>query len=171
METTHTDAATAQPERRETSSTVVGIQAGVLGAAVIAVFFLSVDLAAGRQPMWTPGALGSAVFLGESPPVDAEPEPVLVLAYTAAHGTFFLAAALMSAFALLQRERVGPTTALVLFGILFAVFEAMILGFLKLAAPSLLATFGIWNVTFANLLASAAMVGLFVWTVPRLGRP
>ena len=50
---------------------VAGAAAGALGALVIAVFFLVVDLAV-RQALWTPSALGAALFLG---PDDLPAEP------------------------------------------------------------------------------------------------
>ena len=75
-----------------------GIEAGVAGAAVVAVFFLVVDWLAGR-PLWTPHALGSALFLGARPDPAAAPETLMILAYTAVHGVVF-----MGGFSWLQRD-------------------------------------------------------------------
>ena len=42
-----------------------GIVAGLIGAAVVALWFFVFDILRGR-PFFTPGALGSALFLGSS---------------------------------------------------------------------------------------------------------
>jgi hypothetical protein len=48
---------------------------GLIGAAAVAVWFLLVDLLLG-SPLRTPGALGSAIFLGVSDPSEIVISPV-----------------------------------------------------------------------------------------------
>lgn len=158
-----------QTERRpgEVSWSVAGILAGALGATVIAVFFLIVDVLAGRA-LWTPTALGTALFLGERVGADAAPSLPLVLGYTAAHGAVFVSIGMMAAFALVERRRVRPVGGVVLAALLFGVFEILILGFLQFAAPDLVGTVTVLKVTAANLLASGAMAGFLSWMTPRV---
>ena len=61
----------------ETDAWVDGSIAGIFGAAVVALFFLAVDLAEG-VPLRTPGLLGTALFLGRSLPPDAAPSMAVV---------------------------------------------------------------------------------------------
>lgn len=134
---------------------------GVAGAAVVSVFFLVFDLAAGR-PFWTPGALGAELFLGESLPADATPSAVAVLSYTLLHGAAFVAAGLMASFVLLQRVSSdtdpGPGLGLGLTVGLFLGLELFFLAFLALNAPSLIGAFGAGRIAVANLLAAGSMV-------------
>src|SRR3972149_6560172 len=67
-----------------------GIVAGLLGAAVVAVWFLFFDLARGR-PLLTPGLLGAAVFQGVTDPIGLEIAPGNVLGYTLLHGLALVA--------------------------------------------------------------------------------
>lgn len=134
-----------------------GIVAGVIGAAVVALFFLVVDVVA-AEPFRTPSALGSQLFLGEPLAPKAAPQPVLVLGYTAMHGVVFACAGLMGAFALLgNRRRVGNLTGLALAGGIFAGLEIFFLAFAGLLAPQLISEFGFGMIATANLLAAGAM--------------
>lgn len=152
----------------ELSWAAVGSIAGALGALVIAVFFLVLDVFA-RQALWTPAALGVALFLGEHMPEDSAPQLVFVLGYTAVHGAVFLSVGLMAAFALEGRRGLRPLRGIGLAAVFFAVFEVLILGFLRLASPGLVGSFGILEVTAANLLASGAMAAFLSRMAPRVG--
>jgi hypothetical protein len=142
---------------------VNGIAAGVLGALVIAVFFFVVDLFQGR-PLWTPAALGSAVFLGQ---VLGPEEPIrlaLVLGYTAIHGLAFVGFGLMASFTLMgARDRLGPVPGLLLAAVFFAAFEVFFLTLTLLVAPDLMSRFGLGDVATANLLSAGAMAGFLIW--------
>ncbi len=145
---------------------VVGSIAGGLGALVIAVFFLVVDIFV-HQALWTPTALGVALFLGERIPEEAAPQLVFVLGYTAVHAAAFLSVGLMAAFALQGSSGIRPLGGVGLAAVFFAVFELLILGFLQLASPGLVGTFGILQITAANLLASASMAAFLSRVPPR----
>ena len=58
--------------RDEADAWVDGSVAGVTGAAVVALFFLAVDLAQG-VPFRPPGLLGTELFLGRPLPPDSAP--------------------------------------------------------------------------------------------------
>jgi hypothetical protein len=138
-----------------------GILTGVLGAAVIAVFFLALDIVQGR-PLWTPYALGSAVFLGRSVAAEASPQLTMVAAYTVLHTAVFLIAGLAASFALLgHRARLGPLAGVAAAVVLFVGLEAFFLVFFSTFADSvsstLFAQLGTGRIAIANLLAAAAM--------------
>jgi hypothetical protein len=138
-----------------------GIASGVLGAAVIALFFLMIDVANGR-PLWTPAALGSAIFLGEPLEVGADPTYALVVGYTMLHGAAFVSIGLMASFVLGFLSRLGPSTGLAVAGALFLGFEAFFLTFIGMMAPQFLEAFGVGRIAMANLIAAAFMAALLV---------
>src|SRR5207302_808644 len=72
-----------------------GVVAGLIGAVVVAVWFLFFDLARGR-PFLTPGLLGGAVFRGTTTPIGLEITVANVLGYTLIHGLAFIGAAVVA---------------------------------------------------------------------------
>jgi hypothetical protein len=138
-----------------------GIPAGVLGAAVVAVLPLAVDLAAGR-PLWTPAALGSALFLGQAlPVVDFDPtrHAALILGYTLVHGTVNVGWAAVVAFYFLtiRRQDSTPLIALGAAGVLFVALELTFLAQAYLFAPGLLEELAGGWVAVGNACAATAM--------------
>src|SRR5438309_4516816 len=83
-----------------------GTLAGVLGATVVAVWFLIIDVIA-AHPMHTPEELGAALFsiLG---PLGMEPPAVYVIAYTVVHYGLFIVAGL-AATAVIHASQREPT--------------------------------------------------------------
>src|ERR1044071_1169507 len=114
-----------------------GIVAGLIGAAVVAVWFFVFDLLRGR-PFITPTLLGSFVFFGINTPVGLEPAPGPILRYTVLHGLVFIA-----------------------FVILFAAFEVFFFGVLSVLGRAMQAALVWWSVLIGNLLASVAMLWFF----------
>ena len=150
-----------------------GIVTGGIGATLIALFFLIVDVLQGR-PLWTPSALGSAVFLGKGLATDAAWHPPLVAAYSALHGGVFVAAGLAASFAWLghRARRRGLPGFLLTAGVLFAAFEAFFLVFFVVFADSmagglLIGELGGGRIALANALAACAMAATTLW--PPLG--
>ncbi|MDX1650150.1 MAG: hypothetical protein R3263_09880 [Myxococcota bacterium] len=134
-----------------------GLLGGALGAATVAVFFLIVDLVAGR-PLWTPTTLGSALFRGEMLPASAPAEPVLVLGYTAVHGLVFVGFGLIAAFLLMNGERrIAGGRAVALAGALFAAFEITFVIFAIVFDRQLMQELGAGRVALANALAAVVM--------------
>jgi hypothetical protein len=135
-----------------------GILAGGFGAAIVAVFFLIVDLVAGH-PLFTPNALGSSLFLGEAAAPEAPISPVLVVGYTAVHVGFFVGFGVIAAFEVLSMRRIPPSDAgtLLLTAVLFVAFEASFLAMAWLFAPHLTGVLGLGRVALANAIAAFAM--------------
>src|SRR6185436_16969805 len=116
-----------------------GALAGVVGAFVVAVFFLILDLAAGR-PFATPTALGATVFLGEPFDLARAPSWTLVTGYSAVHGGVFVGLALLVSSMVLGSRRPPPPPAsltLILIGFFFAGLTLLFVGFLAFSSTTL----------------------------------
>jgi len=145
-----------------------GFVAGLVGAAIVALWFLIVDTFNGR-PFYTPTVLGTALFrhgagLGapETLPISFE----MVWMFTWVHALVFAAIGGVASRLLALAER-NPSVG---FGILllFVFFEFFFtVAAMVFAAPVLHAL--TWPaVLVANLLAAAAMGGYFHLVHPRL---
>jgi hypothetical protein len=154
----------AAPERGgvldEASWIVHGTTSGVIGAFLVALLFLGLDTVM-AQPFWTPHALASALFLGETPA--ASPSAVLVIGYTVLHGAVFvsigmLAAVVLPLLPLERRAALGVAVFAGLFVVLQSVFALLDALFVAPVAEGLRP----WAVTTANLLAAAAMSAYLV---------
>lgn len=136
-----------------------GVVAGVIGAVTVAVWFLVIDLLAGRA-LFTPAALGSAFFLGARGVAEVEITFAVIAGYTALHVAAFAIAGLVVAALVVQAER-EPRIFLGLV-LLFVTFQAMFVGLLTIAAAWILDTLGWGSVAIGNLLATIAM-GAYLW--------
>ncbi len=136
-----------------------GVVTGVMGALAVAAWFFVVDLVQGRL-FFTPGALGSALFLGAGDLDAIQVSIWTVLGYTLFHVGAFLAVGIVAAALVWQAEEAPP---LFLAGILmFVTFQAFFLGLLAVVAEFLLQALSLWTIGIANLLAVAAM-GYYLW--------
>lgn len=145
----------------------LGYVSGILGALVVAVFFFLVDLVEGT-PLWTPTALGSALFRGEALPEQAAWQPGLVLGYTLLHGAVFMAWGALAAFllTLVPLPRSGVAVGAIASGALFVLFEVNFLVLARLFEPRLLESLGAGRIALANLLAAGTM-GLYLTKLSR----
>jgi hypothetical protein len=91
--------------RRRTHALREGVTVGLIGAAIVMLFFLIVDLAAGA-PLRTPALLGAALFDGARDLDAVTPTARLVVGYTALHLAGFVVFGLGVAglFTLAERE-------------------------------------------------------------------
>jgi len=145
----------------DTATYLEGIRAGVAGAATIALWFLVVDLVAGR-PFYTPAVLGHAVFNGPAGLAGGaaiEPSLELVLGFTWIHGLVFLLLGLLASRLLALADR-DPNYG---FGILllFVVFEVGFVFVCMLAAEPILQALTVPAIIIGNLLAAIAMALVF----------
>jgi hypothetical protein len=132
-----------------------GIVAGLIGATVVAVWFLLFDLARGR-PLLTPGLLGAAVFEGVTDPSGLRITVGHVLGYTVLHGLAFIAFGVVAASLMAVSER--EPALFVGFVILFACFEVFFFGVVGALGKSVLGALVWWSILIGNLLASVAML-------------
>ena len=144
-----------------------GVIAGALGATVVAVWFLGVDVIAGH-PLRTPELLGRALVsvLG---PLGSEGAFVYIAAYTVFHYVAFAVIGTLAAIAIHWSE--SEPTVLAGFAILFVVAEIGFYGMVGfLSQPGILGGIAWYQVLIGNLLAAAVMGGYLWRTHPRLGR-
>lgn len=136
-----------------------GAVAGIIGALMVAVWFLAYDLLRGT-PFWTPSLLGAALFDGWSHVAPVEPSAGLVLRYTMVHGLAFivLGCALAGLFAIADRD----------FRFLFAIFmllccfQVAFLALLVLLAEWLLDPLPWWSIVIGNVFATIGMLGVLL---------
>ena len=136
-----------------------GVISGLLGAGVVALWFWIIDLVQG-QPFFTPGALGSALFLGSTDLDAVTISAVTVVGYTAIHILAFVLTGTIAATIACYAEDTPP---LVLAAILlFVTFEALFMGVMALLAEFLLGSLAWWSIALGNLLATCSM-GYYLW--------
>ena len=136
-----------------------GSSPGVIGAAVVALWFLVFDVARGR-PFLTPSLLGSLVFLGVSTPAVASPAVGPILGYTILHGLAFVAFGVVAATMLAMSDR--EPALFIAFVILFACFEVFFFAVARRAGTRRADALVWWSVLVGNLLASIAMLWYFL---------
>jgi hypothetical protein len=136
-----------------------GIVSGLIGAGAVAFWFLLFDLMR-AEPFFTPGALGSALFLGVASTDEVVVNMGTVAGYTAVHLAAFVATGLVAAAVMTHGEKIPS----LVFGagMLFVAFEAFFMGFIALVAEFLLGAMAWWTIAIGNLLATAAM-GWYLW--------
>lgn len=131
-----------------------GLTAGLVGAVIVAAWFLAYDLAMG-EAFKTPLLLGEAIFNGSTA---AAPETVapLIIAYTVLHFLGFVGFGVALAILMAATDR-EPLVALGVL-IVFAIFEVFFFGWVTLIDASLLEQLGWWKIIAANGLALIGMV-------------
>jgi hypothetical protein len=143
-----------------------GIVAGLLGGAVVAVWFLLYD-AVRLRPLHTPALLGAAVLQGLRDPARLVPRLDVVVGYTVFHFAVFAFFGIAVAALLVVAER-EPRILLGLFT-LFLCFQVFFFGFLQALDVHLAGALPWWNVAIGNVLASVAMVTYFFLSHRSLG--
>ncbi len=141
--------------------------AGILGGLAVAGWFFFVDLAQDRV-LYTPGALGSALFGGAATPEAVRVTASTVLGYTAVHFAGYIAMGLVFAALVTQAEKRPP----LLMGLvlLFITFETLLLGMVAILAAWLLDVLAWWSIALSNIVA-AGIMAVYLWrSHPRLRR-
>jgi hypothetical protein len=145
-----------------------GVMAGLAGGLIIALWFFIFDAVRGA-PLQTPALLASALLhLSHAPAAMTRPAWTLVAEYTAAHFAVFAILGAVGAL-LIDGSEQHPE----LFGtlLIFTIgFEVFFIAVLMLAGPAAAAAMPWWKVIIGNLMATAAMIAVFFWRQPALGR-
>jgi hypothetical protein len=140
-----------------------GFFCGVLGAAVVALWYLILDSLAGR-PLYTPALLGSLLFRSGTDLSNIVVQPAIVAWYTAVHAVAFLIAGMIASWLAAQFERFPAVGIAMLF--LFVMFETAFIIFALAIGKNLLGSLGLWTVAVANLLAALTMAAYLWWRHP-----
>jgi hypothetical protein len=128
-----------------------GLVAGLLGAVVVAVWFLAIDTIQG-EPLRTPHVLAVALL-------KAAPGAPAVLLYSIAHGVAFMLFGVVASILIAGAER-APMFMFALV-ILFTAFEVLFFGALVIGASWVLDQLAAWPIFVGNLLAAVTMLGYF----------
>jgi len=147
------------PALREHQTLRNGLITGLIGATVLAVWFLIVDAIASTV-LFTPAALGSAFFFGATSPAQVTIDFTTVAGYTLIHYAAFLLVGVAAA-AVVRGSEDSPPLVLGLV-LLFVVAETLFVGFVTIAANWILGALAWWAVALGNILASAGM-GAYLW--------
>lgn len=142
-----------------------GIVAGLLGAVAVAAWFFVIDLVLGRM-LYTPGALGSALFHGVTSPTAVQIGAGTVLGYTALHFAGFVIMGLVFAVLVARAEASPPL--LMGLALLFVTFETLLLGLVAIVAAWLLEVLAWWSIGVGNLIAAGVMATYLWRRHPRL---
>jgi hypothetical protein len=138
-----------------------GVKAGLIGATVVAVWFLCYDFAS-HNPFHTPALLGAMVFQNANVGDSIRATLPLVLGYTILHFFAFVAFGLVLAVMLAASEWEPLMTLGAL--LLLSVFEVFFVGFVSLLDQSALEVLGWWKIIAGNILALTAMIAYFIRT-------
>ena len=142
-----------------------GIAAGLIGAGVVAVWFLIVDTVAGR-PLFTPAALGSAIFNGAAGPPGVEFSTTTLVGYSLTHIAAFLLAGVVASVLVTQAEKAPH----LVFGIiiLFVIVETFFIFMVAMLGTWLMEELAWWSVLVGNILAAISMGGYLLKVHPVL---
>jgi hypothetical protein len=150
---------------REHKLVARGLVTGLIGAGVVAVWFLVLDTARG-QPFFTPAALGAALLLGATSHVDVQVTLAVVAAYTVLHLAAFAGIGIAVEWA---AERVERAPAVLRAAVLtFVLLEGLFIGVVGALSQWVLGALGYWAVAVGNLLALASMAMWILATHPKL---
>lgn len=142
-----------------------GLVAGLLGAAGVAVWFLVAD-AVLREPLFTPGALGSVLFRGAGGPAEVRVTFPTVLGYSLVHLSAFLTVGVVAAGLVRKAEEFPPLVFGI--GLLAVVIELFFVGMVAVLGGWILDSLAWWSVLGGNVLA-ALLMGSYLWRAhPRL---
>lgn len=136
-----------------------GLVSGLLGAAVVALWFLILDVVM-RQPLFTPGALGSLLFHGAASPEQVRVTTAAIWGYTVVHVAAFLLFGMVVSALVAQADRVPSF----IFGVVLlgVVFELFFVGLVASLGTWVLEEFAWWSILGGNLLAALTM-GSYLW--------
>ena len=136
-----------------------GSIAGLVGAWTVAMWFFMVDMGRG-QPFFTPGALGSALFLGSTDPTAVSISVATVAGFSIVHLGIFFALGFVAAAIAGYAEDTPPL--LLAAVMLFLAFMAFFMGLMALTAEFLLSALAWWAIVVGIFLSTAAM-GAYLW--------
>jgi len=139
-----------------------GIVAGLIGAAIVAAWFLIYDAARG-QPLRTPALLGAAALQGLRDPSALTVSPGLVAQYTVLHGVVFALFGVLVAYLIVSAQSQPSRLLMVFIALAF-------LAVLTWWAHPVVTALGWWAILVANALAAGGMLVYFFVGYRSLGR-
>jgi hypothetical protein len=142
--------------RQETAATLRGgLFAGLIGYFTIVVFFVALNLIAGRSPFYTAALFGSALFFGLRDAAQLEITPAAVLTFNMVHALVMLAVGLVASWLVSKGEKYPLSQYVVLVALIFVGFH--LLAAVMLFAMPLLGALGWVQIVVASAAAAIAM--------------
>ena len=139
--------------------TRTGIVTGLIGAGVVAGWFLIIDSVL-REPFYTPAALAAVLFRGGTGASGVEVALAPVLGYSLVHFAFFILFGVLLSAAADRVERVPSLGWAVL--LLFVVFEVFFVAMVAVLGSWVLSELAWWSVLVGNVLAAIAITA-YLW--------
>ncbi|HVN90130.1 MAG TPA: hypothetical protein VMT61_09985 [Candidatus Binataceae bacterium] len=145
-----------------------GVIAGLFGGLLIAAWFLIFDAVHGH-PFESPELLAAALLHSGRAPIPMDHVAwVMVAQYSAVHfAAFAILGAIGGLLLGVAEEKPEMFALLLLFTVGFEVFFIELLMFL---GPAAVVSMPWWKVLSGNLMATAAMVAVFMWLQPELAK-
>ena len=131
-----------------------GLFTGMIGALIVALWFLVLDALAGR-PLYTPALLGTLLLHGGEAARQVTIAPLEIAAYTAFHFVAFLVVGMVFSWMMSLFDRFP-----IMFFVLLVLFLCLQVGFFILNVAlhaELLGTLRPWTVVVGNVLAAGGM--------------
>lgn len=155
------DRAAAASEPRSSLSAVLsdGLYAGLIGAVLVAAWFLILDTIAGH-PFRTPSLLGTWIIHGPGAVVDGMIDPAMVAAYTAVHMVVFVLIGTVASYLVALSDRQPMAGVGLIF--LFAIFEVGFFVFAAVMGGDVIGKLGPWAIGVGNLVAALGMAA-YLW--------
>ena len=142
-----------------------GAVAGIIGAVVVALWFLIFDTIRGH-PLETPALLAATILHGTHPAQVHHAIGLLTLEYSLIHFAAFIAFGIAGGLLLETCET--ESSLLFSLAIFFAAFEVFFIAVVLFLGPNVMAELTWWGIIVGNLLATAAMLSYFFWRHPAL---
>jgi hypothetical protein len=144
-----------------------GAVAGIIGGAVVAIWFLIFDATRGH-PLQTPALLAATILHGLRQPELHRGVLQLAAEYSAIHFGAFIVVGIAGGL-LLEAAETEPA---LLFSLLifFGAFEVFFIAVVLFLGPAAMAALTWWGIIVGNLLATVAMLAYFLGRHPTLAK-
>ncbi len=142
-----------------------GAVAGIIGALVVALWFLIFDVIRGHA-LETPALLAATILHGSHNYEVLHGLKLLALEYSLLHFAAFIAFGIAGGLLLEACE--SESSLLFSLAIFFVAFEVFFIAVVLFLGPNVMAELTWWGIIVGNLLATAAMLSYFFWRHPAL---
>ncbi len=152
-------------EHSRTRIIIDGAVAGLLGALVVAFWFLIFDVIRGHA-LETPALLAATILHGSHSHEVQHGLRLLALEYSLIHFAAFIAFGIAGGLLLEACET--ESSLLFSLAIFFVAFEVFFIAVVLFLGPNVMVELTWWGIIVGNLLATGAMLSYFFWRHPRL---
>src|ERR1700685_1814628 len=152
-------------EHSRTRIIIDGAVAGLIGAVVVAFWFLIFDVIRGHA-LETPALLAATILHGSHSHEVQHGLALLALEYSLLHFAAFIAFGIAGGLLLEACET--ESSLLFSLAIFFVAFEVFFIAVVLFLGPNVMADLTWWGIIVGNLLATGAMLSYFFWRHPAL---